>query len=518
MKHFVLAFLLFLFSATYCSAQQVTPRDIVLKSLKKHTSGKKLTQYVVRFEYDKPGKTPDELLLKNPLLALLDSLMKTMPDSVRNKMEKQHKELNDKYYQELVEQNVGNRQWIFADLSRNKTAWIKVNPNNLKGTLDSNRTVYGPDFGRSGWEFNPVSVVQLMAEDTTELHYTGVSMSNSIEYHQIQFKWVGKWISVYFDMETNVLTQLVENQTDEDPLIGRGPEHYKKILNFKNFKLINGFLIPNSIEEITTRSDLTTRKKLNWISLNKPIPDSVFKPVPKRDEMQKFRTVHISDSLFVVERQSSLVNSRSLVRIAGDNQLEVFSESFDKKTTKIIENESAGSHIRNIYMLGSVHSVTDLSALFVNKIQVVAPRGYGTASEQNIRTLSPKEDSIWRAASSAGLLTTFDKEFENENLKVFVLSRYTGKPYQFLFVWYYLPKEKVVYLRGNPYSAEKEKQNASLREKQVYDRIISGEIAADKIVYSGAYLDDAPVFMTFQDFEKRIKNTDFSVSKDKKEE
>ncbi len=80
-----------------------------------------------------------------------------------------------------------------------------------------------------------------------------------------------------------------------------------------------------------------------------------------------------------------------------------------------------------------------------------------------------------------------------------------------------LLKEKIIYLDANRYIADNSGKNAHSSEKFLYDIIKKRSLNIEKIIYSGAYLNNAPLFMTFQDFENRIKNTDFSIyNRDKK--
>ena len=96
MKHFVLVFILVLFS-DYCAGQKNKAREIVNRALQTHTGGKVLSQYELNITYDKPGKANPGLIQPDPWLSLLDSLMLTMSDSMRGEMVKQKAEMEKRF-------------------------------------------------------------------------------------------------------------------------------------------------------------------------------------------------------------------------------------------------------------------------------------------------------------------------------------------------------------------------------------------------------------------------------------
>jgi hypothetical protein len=111
MKYFVLVFLLFLFSGNDLFAQSSKAREIVKMALEKHTSGKMLKRYIVKIEYEKPGKTPVDLLQPDPLMIAVDSAMQTLPDSVRKKFELGKIKIEEDAFKMFVDFYVDKKQW-----------------------------------------------------------------------------------------------------------------------------------------------------------------------------------------------------------------------------------------------------------------------------------------------------------------------------------------------------------------------------------------------------------------------
>ena len=127
--------------------------------------------------------------------------------------------------------------------------------------------------------------------------------------------------------------------------------------------------------------------------------------------------------------------------------------------------------------------------------------------------MSSSDDSTWRLLNSQGRMTTFDKEFKTETVSAIILNPVLENKFSQYHVCYYLPNEKVIFCYGNPYSAESDSKNAKPRDKVLYELIKSRNLTVEKIVFSAAYVDNAPLFMPFEEFEKRVLNTDFSIYK-----
>ena len=515
MKSFVLVLLLIFFWVNNLHAQDSKAREIVNRALQKHTSGKILRQYAVKMEYDKPGKTPADLKQPNQMLALIDSMMKTMPDSVRNKYKLEKIKSEEKAYQRYVDLYADNKHWIYTILTTPKMASIHVRPNRLKGTRDSTRFVIGL---KNAYEFrrqlklNPAAILQLMSNDSTELNYVGTSFSEEKEYQLVQMKWADKWLDVYFDKETAVLTKLIEAQTDMDPLMGRGPQHYKNIIFYLQYRFLDGFLLPASVEEVSTRSDFTTRKQLTWVSLNEAIPDSIFSPVLSDEETIKFRFGEIGSGLQVMEQSGRFQNKRSLVRVKKSAKLELFTDlsNDERQTNKMLEamdKKFPGLSLSDAFNVSHLHGVTAQTAFFARRVHLFAPKD--RQELKGVYNGKFENDSLRNKMHDAGLLTTFDKEFQKDDVQALMLNR------GFTWTCYYLPADKVIYFSGTAYPAVGA-ENAAPYEKWIYDHIKDKKLNVEKLVYSGAFTDNAPLFMYFQEFEKRILGTDFSIYEPRK--
>ena len=168
-----------------------------------------------------------------------------------------------------------------------------------------------------------------------------------------------------------------------------------------------------------------------------------------------------------------------------------------------------GHTLKNIYNIKDHSWLTALTDYFSQQIRITAPKGVGIMSHENF-SYNPKEDSIRASVRTKGLFITFDKEFQNEFLTAIILNPVREHVEENILVSYYLPGEKVIYYNGNPYGASNSTKNALPSEKLLYDIIKNKSLNVDKIIYSGSYLDNAPLFMSYEEFEKRVKNTDFS--------
>jgi len=521
MKSFVLVILLFFFSYSCSFAQISKARQIVDMALKKHTSGKILTNYILKYEHLKPGSIPSEMLQANPITIMLDSVMNTLSDSAKQQMQEKITTGIKKLLEQTQKYNGDERQYFFTDLDGQRTArWI-VRTNEAKGKLDSTKMLLdwsNEYFFTQTFKMNPVALLQRMAHDSTELHYTGTAHIDGTDYNIVQVKLHNNWIDVYFNEKSYLLSRLVESKIDRDPILSQGPDPYKNIVYYLDFRMQDDFLIPGVLEEIDSRGFHTVRKKLEWAGINKPFPVSVFDAAPSDESFIKFRIAGIGNGLFVLERSSKWRYDRSLLRINQDKKIELLTsiynvEKLNQQVIGAIKKEYQNSVITNIYNIDILSGVVSLSDFFDIKTHVFGPKGYGALAEEKYHTVNQKEAAAWLTASSAGLLTAFTDEFKTENVTALILNPSLNKDKDQIIVSYYLPAEKVIYFNGNPYYAGANGKNASLGEKLLYELIEKRQLPVEKIVYSGAYMDNAPLFMPFNEFEKRIKNTDFSIYK-----
>lgn len=523
MKHLVLVFLLVLFSAYHAFGQDLKAREIVNLALKKHTSGKVLNRYELLVGYDKPGIAPSALIQPDPFLRLIDSMMIAMPDSQRKEMEIQMVQSKKQMFEDLAEMYAGTEVY-YVDIILKLNARLFIHSSPTRGKPDTTRMVYSLNKEHPfsyDLEDNPVALLRFMAMDSSELHSNGIVTFDSVDYKVVQVKIGNKWWDVYFDTKTNLLTKLLISQVDKDPLIGKGPVYSKDIISYSDYKKYGDFLLPGKIEKFDTRQEFTLRKKLSWKSINQLFSNSVFAPEPSYTDRAKFKITPISNHLFVMEQSGHSINERSLLWINQKEQMEMFTDltnldDLNEKGYDAIKSKFKGQHLKNVYNIKDHSSLTALSCYFTEQIHITAPKSVGIFSEEKL-SYSPTDDSIRIAVRAQGLFTTFEKEFQKDSVIALILNPVRDYENDNIWVTYYLPNQKTLYYDGNAYSANNSSQNALPREKLLYDIIRNRSLSVEKIVYSKSYLDNAPLFMTFQDFETRIKNTDFSIyEKEKK--
>lgn len=517
MKFYFFVLLLIFNTEFYSYAQESKAREIVALSLKKYTSGSVLNQYIVKTEFDKLGETPSYLYQRNPIFDKLDSARATFPDSVRKKVELELVALEVKRRKSMIDTQKGHRRWSYVDLKSKKIAGTYVNSNALRGSADSVKFVkdYTKEYDLiEALKMNPVALLQIMNEDSSQLHYTGLSNVDANQNNVVQVKIYTKWLDVYFDPETYVLNKIVVPMIDRDPLFGSGPEDYRQLIIYADFQNRGDFLLPGTMEEIDTRHDLTTIKFLRWISLNVPIAASIFDPTSRNSD-RKIKISDVSENLYLLESSSRFINSRSLLRVGKNKNIDILSSlsynpAYIRQDLEAIRVKFPECKITNIYTVGTLSEAGSFSDLFSEKIVITGPKGKGFLSEARINR-NKFQDSTWKEAVSKRLIITFEKEFSSENIKSLILNSEIKKEDDQINVSYYLPSDKTVYFVGNPYRADSSSKNAGPSEKLLYDLIKRRSLNVDKIFYSESYMDNAPLFMNFKDFENRIKNTDFSI-------
>lgn len=515
MKRLVLLFLLAFFLRFHARAQQSKAREIVNLALKKHTSGEILVRYELKEEYQNPGRTPDYLYQKDELLLMIDSVYKTMPDSTQKRIAQQMADMKEKMYIDRAADYVDNKRWFYVDLKAGKISQTQVKPNPLNGNIDSSRASKKFDNEyqfRETLKMNPVALLQVMGENG-ELNYVGISNVNSNDYFIVQVKVKDKWLAVYIDRNDYTVSFVSEDMVDNDPVLGVGPEYSKRHVFYRDYRKVGPFLLPGGLEEIASRGELTTRKTLDWITINKPIPDSLFETRVFRNPDREIRYIEISPGLFVEKTSDRWINNRSLIRMNNNNSLDIFTSLPDKPEYVNREIESLitrfpGASIGNIYTVSALYEVGSFNNVFSKKIHITGPKGRGFLSESRVqRNYYQKE--AWANALKNSKITTFDKEFESNSIIGIILNIDSSSESDALDVAYYLPKEKLVYVNGRQYQSGMQK--ALKIDKQLSEAILSRKIKVDRIIYSEAYNSTTPLFESYKDFENRIKNTDFSI-------
>lgn len=526
MTKFLLFFLIISISGFCAKAQDSKAREIVKLALKKHTSGKNLRQYKVRVEYGKPGKAPIHLIYSEQALHFLDSIRLSVPDSIREIIE-QSMVKADLERSALMEEILGiHNVEDYVDLTSFRAARIDISPNKLKGRNDTIRSVHdfrGKDILADFRDNNPVVYLQFMAAHLMELEYKETEDVDSKDYDIVRIKEDQVLREAYFDKKSHLLKRVVHPQFSNDPLTGKEIIQHKTIICFNNYQNRSGFLLPDSVEVINSQLPYTSKKGLHWISVNKPLPVAVFYPVPSQEDLIQYNISEIGTDLYVMEQTGDYVNRRSLIKKSSNNRIQLFSEfvnsdSSNKKQMNSLKSKFSGAQISDIFSVESVSDFVSLSHFFSEQTHLYQPKAATFPEEEKILSHeNPQEDSIRQALNQKGLLTVLDAELKVDNVISYIFDPVRENRFESIPVVYYLTKEKVIYFNGNAYSADNSGKNAYPKENLLYDLIKNRSLEVNKIVYSGAFMDNAPLFMTFQDFENRIKNTDFSIyEKEKK--
>jgi hypothetical protein len=513
MKNYVLVILLFL-SPALANAQKTNAREIAKAALQKMTGGKRLTSFELEITYDKPRENPVELTQPNAFLMLMDSIMPTLPDSVQKSLMAQRDSIKISTYLDRIEMFKGMQERILCDVANQKVVFIRLIPNSLRNYDDTLRNVSGivNEFPfQKPYTENPVYLLQLMVADSTELHYSGSSFVDQEESHIIQVKIDGKWVDTYITKKSHLLTRLVLQRVDTDPLIGHGPEYYKDCYLYSDYQRVSGILLPKSLEEITSRGDLTVRKRLDWKSINKSFPDDTFKPEPTYEERARFKIVPLRDSLYVVIQSGNKFSHRSLVRLNAEKTLDIFMEPINheaiaEKFFSTISAHFTQTKIRNVFCSGSISSIAPLPGLLDKNTQFIAPKGNGFLSEERQFALNSEQDSIRKLQKAKGLLITFDQNLVQNDVKAYVINPEKKEEWDELYVFYYLPRQKLVFYKGSPYWAIKNSKQLSPAEKRLYEYLFKEKIQVEEIIYSESFVDEAPLEMTFQDLVRRANS------------
>jgi hypothetical protein len=258
MKFFTLSFLLIFLAGHHGSAQQSKAREIVNQALQKHTSGRVLNRYDMKVRFDKPGETPS-IYRQDPFAGALDSIMATLSDSAQTKFQKRIDEGKTKMFQKFIERNTIEQELYRVDIELKKLARVVRGYNQVVDSLSmvQRQDIYNSDyFFLKSVKLNPVALVQLMQQDSAQLHY--------IEKVKVR----KTWLSVYFNRQTYLVDKMIEPRIDNDAYFGQ--DHYNEIVLYTNYKLHHGFLLPGTIEEITSILPLSKIENVSWLSINKP--------------------------------------------------------------------------------------------------------------------------------------------------------------------------------------------------------------------------------------------------------
>jgi hypothetical protein len=270
MKFFTLSFLLIFLAGHHGSAQQSKAREIVNQALQKHTSGRVLNRYDMKVRFDKPGETPS-IYRQDPFAGALDSIMATLSDSAQTKFQKRIDEGKTKMFQKFIERNTIEQELYRVDIELKKLARVVRGYNQVVDSLSmvQRQDIYNSDyFFLKSVKLNPVALVQLMQQDSAQLHYIETSGIENADHYMVQVKVRKTWLSVYFNRQTYLVDKMIEPRIDNDAYFGQ--DHYNEIVLYTNYKLHHGFLLPGTIEEITSILPLSKIENVSWLSINKP--------------------------------------------------------------------------------------------------------------------------------------------------------------------------------------------------------------------------------------------------------
>ncbi|SEJ12908.1 hypothetical protein SAMN04487995_3366 [Dyadobacter koreensis] len=514
MKYFVLFFLLLSFMGFKAEGQKTKAKEIVAQALKVHTSGKIMERFEVKIVNDMPGKAPASLQQPDPMMNFLDSLMKTLPDSMRKEMADQKVKGEAELFKTIVEEYEGKKYQHFIDIPSKKVASKSIRLNRFREREDTTASLHNFEDSNNlifACKINPVLLLQVMNQDSAQLHYTGKVLMDDQDYLVVQVKLHNKWLEVYIDARSKLVSRLVTSMKDEDPLMGQRPLHYKNVISYKNYKLQDSFLLPNRIEETDSHLPFTDNKLVTWISINKVFPASVFDPPLPYEEKISYLFYAISDNLFLMEERDDYTNSRSIISMNPDKTISIFTnlannEIVNKKKLKAITTKFGDIEIKSVYSLSYLSGLISLSCFFSKQIQIAAPKATGIFGAV-LNSGNREEDSMKIAVHEKALLKTFDQDFETQTEKVFILNPGADPEQSGIRVAYYLEKEHVVYLEGYyPHQNKNKEKWIAPGEKALLKLIENKALEVEKIIFSGSFVDNAPLFMTYADFENRVKN------------
>ncbi|MBO9615821.1 MAG: hypothetical protein J7619_24205 [Dyadobacter sp.] len=506
MKKFVLAFLL-LFYIGRSYGQNVSPKEIVRKSFLKTTGGRKVNSFKLVTTFDRPGTDALKQTQRSPMRDLMEELMSIAPDSVKEQMATEMKRASETLDQELVAMHERLVDISFTDLSLKKAANLRIG---LTGAQDTSRAVTELRDGKMAAVLlnNPVLMLQYMASDTVELHYTGATVSENEDQHIIQVKVNGKWLDVMIGKESRLVSRIVIPRVDTDPLMGKGPVHYQENHVFSNYKKISGLLLPSGLEETSTSFGVTVRYNLAWSHINEVFPDSTFAREPTPEEKARFRFTDMGNNLFLMELTGWHSGSARTLVVESNQVVDLFTgfiynEEIIGKMRKALDEKFPGKKIRNIFGIEAISWVQALSGLFDTGTELYYPKGLGLMSEDQRRRYNPKEDSIWNARLSDGTLHSFETDFEKDGYRIFMLNSNPNPNYEKWEAGYYLSSQKVIYVNGYLGNAKKGR-SAAPWEKRLYEMITREGLAVEKIICPNALARSVPLSISYEELRLRI--------------
>ncbi|TLV00126.1 hypothetical protein FEN17_11490 [Dyadobacter luticola] len=514
MKKLVLAFILLLSAHSFLYAQNEQPRDILKTSLRKMSEGKVMTSFELQITFESLGQTVADPFHADAAKDLMEEIMKAAPDSMKKQLEISMKEASSRLSASMTEMYQGNIKQVKVDFKSDKAVSIGLRNNSLRGSMDTSRYVLDRAKTKMAdlLTENPIALLQVLTADTTELHYTGISLVNDEENHVIQARTGSGWLDIYIEKKSGLVTQIARSHIDNDPLIGSKPEHYQDFTKYLNYQKTDGFLLPRIVEEISTRINVDVKYRLEWVSINKRLDENTFAPEPTYEEKTRFKVFPLRDSLFVIRQFGNGSEAQSLVRITGQGTLDLFMEPINHEAIaeKFVETLIAKFPERrfgNVFCSAHVSWISAFAPFFRHGAHVFTPKGNGMMSEEREHLYNKTEDSTWKARKAEGVLTIYEQSFSKNGVSIFVMNPGVKDEWDQLHVFYYLPKQKLIYYKGIHSESATGSRTVYPVEKRLYDFISSEKLDVKHLIITNSFIENPPLEISFADFERRMKRS-----------
>lgn len=459
------------------------------------------------------GETPPKLALSDPFSQFLESMMKTYPDSIVKKLTREMELAKAKGIASIESSNKAETERHYVDVKGAKLALIIQTKLEGKAKIRSHRSVFNlneSELIQLHVLKNPLWIVQYMHSNKADLHYTGEAEIEGKPHYIVQVHIKERWVDVWIDKTNFLVSRIVIPFVDTNPLIGRGPEHFKQIYWFKDYRNVQGLYLPTVLEEIRTRNPYTKQLKLDWVSINKPFAPATFVREPSYDEKVRFSINPLRNGLHIINETGNDIRAFSLLRVTKDNKVDLFTnfsyhESINQKLRKAIAEHFPGTQMRNIFSIEHLFSISALSDLFDPETKMYVPKGFGLLSEEKIGAYNAREDSVWKARLATGEVIVSDTNFVKDDAEMLVLNPEFNENRDQLFVCYYLPIEKVIYLYGSARTDQAGKADPSPFELNLYKIIQARKLQVETIIYSNAWEDTTPYQLPFATWERTFQ-------------
>ena len=514
MKHFLVLYILIILGIIPAQSQELTAEKIVSSSFLKFTNGKIPDSYGLKNEFLELKKIPAEKIVVPPVLALLDSMIQTLPDSERVAIQANDKMAMERYMTTIAQMKRMFRYYTFIKRSDHQYVSIHIQDNSF-GKVDSSKVIsptYNNNFS------NPLEFIYQLNAGLFKMNLVGKTTENNTNYWLVQVQQDEKWVDVYFDVDTKLIHKIVVPEIEVDPIFEKGPKLQKTSYIFSNYKKSNGLLLPESLEMLSTAEyAFTDFLNLTWLYLDKPIPDAIFKPVtpPTLDEIYQFK--QLDEHITHLEKISNSINSRMLLVEKEGNKLSILggisnNSDFNKELKAAVLGRFPNHTISEIYSLSPLSGYSSLSCFLDDSTSIYYPKKIGELARHASNYQDRCESTTFQVATQKGLLHEFEQEELNNPIQILLFNPNEIRPYFSLRVGYYLKDKEIFYLDGAV--NEKRDLQATPIEKLLWDFIGSQNLKVKKIVFSNSYTDNQPATMSFEELQTRINRSSSSKSSD----